>query len=86
MTYFIWKGWRVHTLDDYVPCFKERTWMKILKGKDLLLIPFPPNFKDFSNISEDEDEEWELVGAVKTAMKSPDKLIPVTVVVFMRKG
>ena len=86
MTYYIWKGWRDHTLDDYVPCFKERTWMKILKGKDLLLIPFPEDFKDFSNISEDEDEEWEFMGGVKTAMKNPNGCVfRVMVVVFMRK-
>ena len=86
MTSYIWKGWRVHTPDDYVPCFLERTWVKILRGRDLLLIPFPSSFKDFSNIPKDEDEEWEFIGGVKTAMKNPDgSVFPVMVVVFMRR-
>jgi len=86
MTVFIWKGWRVHTPDDYIPCFLERTWIKILKGRDLLLIPFPPCYKDVKKISRDEDEEWEFVGGVKTAMWHPDGgVFPVMVVVFMRK-
>jgi len=88
MTVTLWKGWRVLSPKDFVPIFRERVWMKILRGQDLVLIPFPFNFKDLPKFSAYDDREWEFQGIVKTALREyPSfKLVPVEVVVFRRRS
>ncbi|RLG90938.1 MAG: hypothetical protein DRO36_05225 [Candidatus Hecatellales archaeon] len=88
MTVTLWKGWRVLSPKDFVPIFREREWIKILRGEDLILIPFPFDFKDLPELSVYEDGEWEFQGVVKTALREHPsfKLVPVEVVVFRRRS
>ena len=85
-----WKGWRTLSSKEFVPIFREREWVKILRGEDLILIPFPPDFKNLSKFNHYEDKEWEFQGVVRTAYKKePPPMFPIPLivtVVFRRRS
>jgi len=85
MSGYNWKGWRCHPPEDFYPIFRERPWMKILYGKDLILVPFPGFFRNSVILKQFEDEEWEFIGFVITKFNEDDTYDFTSVGIFWRR-
>jgi len=77
-----WKGFLNIDRNEFFVFFKKRVWYQILKGEDLILIPFEEDFKPIE-MELLEDEEWEYLGEVLTAWRGTSR--KVRLVIFGRR-